>query len=189
MPEKACKMREPVLRGIRNRVFQLLARILPGAKTLRVALNRARGVQIGRNVWIGYDAILETSRPHLIKIEDGVSIGMRVTVVAHFRESQGVRIERDAFIGPGVIILPDVVVGHGAVVTAGSVVTRSIPPMTLAQGNPAIPVARCGVALTADLTLKEFSSRLRPLLTSSSAPKEKRGENSKSTEQLEGERL
>jgi acetyltransferase-like isoleucine patch superfamily enzyme len=164
-------MKEPVLRGVTNRVFQLLARVLPGARTLRVALNRARGVQIGRNVWIGYDAILETSRPNLIKIEDGVSIGMRVTIVAHFRESQGVRIERDAFIGPGVIILPDVVVGHGAVVTAGSVLTRSIPPMTLAQGNPAVAVARCGIPLTADLTLKEFSSRLRPLLLQATASK------------------
>src|SRR5712692_4297424 len=98
-------MKERLLRGLGNRFFQLLARILPGAKTLRVMLHRARGVRIGDRVWIGYDVILETSRPYLITIEDGVSLSMRVTVVAHFRESQGVRIERDAFVGPGTIIL------------------------------------------------------------------------------------
>jgi acetyltransferase-like isoleucine patch superfamily enzyme len=154
---------ESLLRGVANRVLQHLARIGPGARTLRVFLHRARGVQIGKGVWIGYDVILETSRPHLITIEDDTSIGMRATVIAHFRESQGVKIERDAFVGPGVIILPDVVIGRGAVVTAGSVVTRSVPPMTVVQGNPAVPVAKCGVPLGTGVTVKEFSRRLKPL--------------------------
>jgi serine acetyltransferase len=155
-------MEHPV-RGLSNRVLQHLARILPGAQTLRIFLHRARGVKIGKGVWIGYDVILETSRPNLITIEDGSSIGMRVTVVAHFRESQGVKIEQDAFIGPGVIILPDVVIGRGAVVTAGSVVTKSVPPMTVVQGNPAVPVAKCGVPLGMGVSLKDFSRRLKPL--------------------------
>jgi len=156
-------MTENPLRGLSNRVLQHLARILPGATTLRVSLHRARGVHIGKGVWIGYDVILDTSRPHLITIEDGASVGVRVTVIAHFRESQGVKIEQDAFIGPGVIILPDVVVGRGAVVTAGSVVTKSVPPMTVVQGNPAVPVARCGIPLVVGVKLKEFSRRLRPV--------------------------
>ena len=72
-------------------------------------------------------------------------------------------IEEDAFIGPGVIILPNVVIGRGAVVTAGSVVTRSVKPMTVVQGNPAVPIAECGVPLRAGLSVKEFSANLRPL--------------------------
>jgi acetyltransferase-like isoleucine patch superfamily enzyme len=156
-------MKERFLRGFANRILQHLARILPGARTLRVALHRARGVKIGKNVWVGYDVILDTSRPFLITLEDGCVLSMRVTVVAHFRGSTGVKIERDAFIGPGAIILPNVVVGHGSVVTAGSVVTRSVSPMTVVQGNPAVPVARCEVPLGPDISLKDFSSRLRPL--------------------------
>lgn len=156
-------MPESLLRGLKNRLLQHLARIGPGARTLRIFLHRARGVQIGQGVWIGYDVILETSRPNLITIEDGSSIGMRVTVVAHFRESHGVTIEQDAFIGPGVIILPDVVIGQGAVVTAGSVVTKSVPPMTVVQGNPAVPVAKCGIPLGPGVTVKEFSRQLKPL--------------------------
>ena len=156
-------MRESALRGFKNRVLQHLARFLPGARSLRVALHRARGVRIGKNVWIGYDVVLETSRPYLITIEEGTTINMRVSIIAHFKESMGVKIERDAFIGPGVIILPNLVVGQGAVVTAGSVVTRSVPPMTVVQGNPAVPVARCGTPLGADVSLKEFTRRLKPL--------------------------
>jgi acetyltransferase-like isoleucine patch superfamily enzyme len=144
---------------------------MPGAQTLRVSLHRARGVHIGRGVWIGYDVILDTSRPHLITIEDGCSIGMRVTVIAHFRETQGVKIERDAFVGPGVIILPNVVVGQGAVITAGSVVTQSVPPMTVVQGNPAVPVATCGIPLGKDISVKEFSRRLKPLVSRVPSPK------------------
>lgn len=156
-------MQESVIRGIGNRVLQHLARILPGAQTLRVSLHRLRGVHIGKNVWIGYDVILETSRPHLITIQDRASLSMRVTVIAHFRETQGVKIEEDAFIGPGAIILPNVVIGRGAVVTAGSVVTRSVCAMTVVQGNPAVPVAECGILLEPETTLKEFSRCLKPL--------------------------
>ena len=155
-------MKEGLLRGFVNRLLQHLARSLPGARTVRVALHRARGVQIGKNVWIGYDVILDTSRPYLISIEEGSSIGMRVTVIAHFRELTGVKVERDAFVGPGAIVLPGVVVGRGAVVTAGSVVTRSVPPMTVVQGNPAVPVASCGAPLGPDVTMKEFARHLKP---------------------------
>jgi acetyltransferase-like isoleucine patch superfamily enzyme len=156
-------VKENLFRGVCNRILQHLARIMPGARSLRVALHRARGVKIGKDVWIGYDVVLDTSRPHLITIEDRASLSMRVTVIAHFRETQGVKIEQDAFVGPGAIILPNVTIGRGAVVTAGSVVTQSVPPMTLVQGNPAVAIAKCGSVLSMDVTLKEFSMRLRPL--------------------------
>lgn len=156
-------MKESIFRGLINRWFQLLARLLPGGETLRVWLHRARGVHVGKDVFISQDVILETGYPHLIAIEDRAWIGVRVTVIAHMRELKGVRIECDAFIGPGATILPNVTIGHGALVTAGSVVTRSVPPMTVVQGNPAVPVATCGVPLTTTTSMKEFSRRLKPV--------------------------
>jgi len=165
-------MIEPVFRGLINRALQLLARITPGGQT-RVLLHRARGVHIGEDVFISQDVILETAFPNLITIEDRACLGTRVIVIAHMREqSKGVKIESDVFVGPGAIILPDVTIGHGAVVTAGSVVTRSVPPMTMVQGNPAVPAARCGIPLSPDTTIKEFSRRLKPLATRVADPKQ-----------------
>ena len=116
--------------------------------------------------------ILETACPDLITIEDRAWIGIRTIVIAHFRElNEGVKIESDAFVGPGVIVLPNVVIGRGAVVAAGSVVTRSVSPMTVVQGNPAVPVARCGVPLRPDVTQKEFSRQLRPVVVRATGSK------------------
>jgi len=154
---------EGILRGTLDRILQILARTLPGARSLRVLLHRARGVKIGKGVWIGYDVVLDTARPELIVIEDGVAISMRALVIAHFKEQRGVRIEREAFIGPGAIILPGISIGRGAVVKAGSVVSQSVPPMTVVQGNPAVPVARCGIPFRQDVSLKLFSRHLQPL--------------------------
>jgi hypothetical protein len=44
------EVKENLWSGIRNRVCQHLARILPGARTLRISLHRWRGVNIGKNV-------------------------------------------------------------------------------------------------------------------------------------------
>src|SRR5262249_6309162 len=152
---------------------QGVARSAPGAKSVRVCFHRWRGVKIGKGVRIGLDVIFETAYPQWIWIGDRVQIGIRTLVLAHIHglppkvdELQGyvsVRIEDDANIGPGVTILPHVTIGHGAVITAGSVVTRSVPPLTLVQGNPARPIASCQVPLRWDVTLKEFYRGLRPI--------------------------
>jgi acetyltransferase-like isoleucine patch superfamily enzyme len=154
---------ERFLPGLKNRILQALARHAPGATSWRVWLNRWRGVHIGENVWIGYDAIIETSRPDLVTIRDRATIQIRATIIAHFREQLGVVIEEDATIGPGTIILPNVTIGRGSVVTAGSVVTKSVPPKTMVQGNPARPIATVEIPLRMDVSLKQFGKGLRPI--------------------------
>ena len=166
---------EKLLQGVRNRILQGLARIAPGATTTRVLLNRWRGVKIGKDVWIGYDTIIETSCPHLVTICDRAQIGIRVTIMAHNREQQGVLIEEDAALGTGVIVLPNVTIGRGAIVTAGSVVTKSVPPKTMVQGNPARPIARVEVPLGLDVSVKEFAKGLRSIAPAT--PKNRPSEN------------
>lgn len=51
--------------------------------------------------------------------------------------SKPIIIEDNVWIGGGSIILPGVTIGNGAVVGAGSVVTRDVPAGTLVYGNPA----------------------------------------------------
>jgi acetyltransferase-like isoleucine patch superfamily enzyme len=162
-------MRPTPLKGAKKRVLQVVALYAPGGLSLRPWLHRRRGVTIGAGAWIGTDALIETSKPELVFIGRGASIGIRASIIAHFNESPdpghrySVRIEDEAFIGPGAIILPHVTVGRGAVVTAGSVVTRSVPPLTVVQGNPAKPVARTRVPLTDDLPIRDFFRQLEPL--------------------------
>jgi len=47
-----------------------------------------------------------------------------------------IRIGKRCWLGAGVIVLPGVCIGDGAVIGAGSVVTRDIPPDSLAMGTP-----------------------------------------------------
>jgi heptaprenylglycerol acetyltransferase len=158
------------IRQVKDRILQLIALHVPGAKSVRVRLHRWRGVKIGQGVWIGYQVLLDTSCPHLISIGNNVIISVRATLISHFRGPQGISIEEDAFIGPGAIILPNVTIGRGAVVTAGSVVSSSVRPMTVVQGNPARPIATCGVTLGEKTTMEQFLCSLRPL-SRETAPK------------------
>jgi len=159
---------EPFFLGLKNRFLQMLARHMPGARSWRVWLNRWRGAKIGKDVWIGYDAIIETSWPQLVTIQDRATIQIRATIIAHFREQRGVVIEEDATVGPGAIVLPNVTIGKGAIVAAGSVVTKSVPARTVVQGNPARPVAMVDLPLRLDVSLKDFSKHLRPIRTEQS---------------------
>ena len=52
---------------------------------------------------------------------------------------KNVRIEDNVWLGQDVIILGGVTIGEGAVVQAGSVVCKDIPPLAVAGGHPAVP--------------------------------------------------
>ena len=56
-------------------------------------------------------------------------------------ENRPVTVEDDVWIGTGSIILSGVTVGKGAVIGAGSVVTRDVPPCEIWAGNPARKIA------------------------------------------------
>ena len=162
------------IKGLFIRSLQYFALYVPGASSVRPFLHRLRGVHIGENCFIGTDVIIETEHPEKIFIDSNVAISIRTTFIAHFRGGLGIdefekdkysiKVEKNVFIGPGCIILPHVTIGEGSVISAGSVVTASVPPKTLVQGNPAKPVATCGVPLYPDsYSYADFIKNLKPI--------------------------
>ncbi len=143
------------LRFLYNWILQSLARASPHPE-LTVILQRARGAKIGKHVFIGPGVNIDDLYPHLINIEDYVSIGMRTMIFAHSnptcsaeikrkyypRKVAPTTIKRGAWIPPGCIILAGVTIGENSVIGAGSVITRDVEPYTVVAGNPASLVKR-----------------------------------------------
>jgi acetyltransferase-like isoleucine patch superfamily enzyme len=82
----------------------------------------------------------------VIILEDNVVLGPGVVIFSSTHDynflalpdiSAPVKICRYVWVGGKSIILPGVVIGEGAVIGAGSVVTKDIPPYCVAVGNPA----------------------------------------------------
>jgi acetyltransferase-like isoleucine patch superfamily enzyme len=109
---------------------------------------RAAGISIGRDCRIL--SPIATSEPWLVSIGDRVTITGGVTFATHDGSGYHVRDERgrryryaritignDVFVGQNTVILPGVRIGDGAIVGAGSVLTRSVPARTVVAGNPA----------------------------------------------------
>ncbi len=84
------------------------------------------GIEIGEEALIGAGCLLCDSDMHEVPLGSAKPIAMAP-----------IRIGARAFIGARCIILKGVTIGEGAVVGAGSVVTRDIPPNSIARGNPA----------------------------------------------------
>jgi acetyltransferase-like isoleucine patch superfamily enzyme len=59
-------------------------------------------------------------------------------------KAQGLKIEDDVWFGAGAIVLDGVTIGRGAVIGAGAVVTKDIPPYSVAVGVPARVIKKRG---------------------------------------------
>ena len=106
-------------------------------------------ITIGKDCDIGWDVVIDISGG--VNIGDRVQVGRRTMIYTHDHEIKHVDwkerkitvyypldIEDDVFIGLGCIILPKVgKIGKGALIGAGSVVTKEVPAMETWAGNPA----------------------------------------------------
>jgi acetyltransferase-like isoleucine patch superfamily enzyme len=75
-----------------------------------------------------------------------------------------------AQVGVNVTILPYVTIGASAIIGAGSVVTRDIPPGTIAYGNPAVPTRRVDELADVETRLRAAHAARVAASHSSSAP-------------------
>lgn len=102
---------------------------------------------LGSDVWVSYGTFIEYAF-----IEDHVLIGQHAVLLAgknHHNisrvdipikhqgnpEKEPITVGRGAWIGANATVMADV--GHDAIVGAGSVVTKRVPPFAIVAGNPA----------------------------------------------------
>jgi galactoside O-acetyltransferase len=108
-------------------------------------------IEIGNRVGMNSGTLVDAADFGVITIGNDVLLGPNVVIRAsnhRYKERavpinlQGhnagkILIQDDVWIGAGCVILPDVTIGKGAVVGAGAVVTKDVPPYALAGGVPA----------------------------------------------------
>jgi len=141
---------------VKQKVLNMIARVTLH-RGLRIWLYRQMGVNIGQDCVVEMYCYMDDQFPELIFLEDHSGPSRHVIIICHddvgaksdysdagepgFATRHGfvapVRLKSYSGIGAGSILLPGVTVHEGAVVGAGSVVTKDVAPHTLAGGVPA----------------------------------------------------
>ena len=124
---------------------------------------RARGMHIGKDVWLPATTVIDVEHCFLISIGDHCGFGGQCLILAHDAQMDEfldagrvgrVIIHESCHIGSRTIILPGVEIGPRTIVGAGSIVSRSLPPDSVCVGSPAKVVG----------TLSEYLDRHRAKL-------------------------
>jgi acetyltransferase-like isoleucine patch superfamily enzyme len=130
-----------------RKIFYLLSGLdMPFDSNIYMGANffNPSGITIGHDSLIGANCFLDGRAP--LKIGNHTSLASDILIYndehnindPKYGNSFGpVTIGDYVFIGPRVIILPDVTIGNGAVVAAGAVVTKNIPQFEVWGGIPA----------------------------------------------------
>lgn len=111
------------------------------------------GAIINGQVNIGHDVYFDAINAHYITIDEGAWITSRCILLCHKRNLNNYKVDDDVnklpyikapihickgvHVGMGTIIMPGVTIGEGAIIGAGALVTKDIPPYSLAVGIPA----------------------------------------------------
>jgi acetyltransferase-like isoleucine patch superfamily enzyme len=111
-------------------------------------------ISVGNHVNLGYKTIILAAKSKVVignKVMFGPEViivggGHNTSVIGRFmfdvhekrpQDDLGVIIEDDVWVGGRVVILRGVKVGRGAIIAAGSIVTKDVPPYGVVGGNPA----------------------------------------------------
>jgi acetyltransferase-like isoleucine patch superfamily enzyme len=97
----------------------------------------AKSISIGNRVLIGNNCSFYDNDAHPINVQR-----RKQREPIEEESIKSIIIEDDAWIGFNSIILKGVTIGKGSIVSAGSVVRKSVPPFTIVAGNPARPTLK-----------------------------------------------
>lgn len=101
----------------------------------------AASIVMGDRVLVAHSANIFDNLTHPLKASERHQQARQILTEGHPREvslgEQPVTIHDDAWIGAGAFVLRGVTLGQGAIVAAGAVVTKDVPPFSIVAGNPA----------------------------------------------------
>ena len=123
------------------------------AETKRPKYWKKCGVDTTGNFKVGYGVYFDAGNAAHIHIEDGVWIAAQCLFLCHRRvldnysvgddynhlpyKIEDIHLKKGCCIGMRSIVMPGVTIGEGAIIGAGSLVTKDVPPYSVAVGNPA----------------------------------------------------
>jgi acetyltransferase-like isoleucine patch superfamily enzyme len=148
-----------LFRGIKNRIFRYFLKFSFKSIGKNVKFNNEdtftyKNISLGNDVYIAPGAFFLSSDSEIF-IGNKVLFGPNVTIITgdHPIDLRGkyiydihekqpgedlpVVIEDDVWIGTGAVILKGVTIKRGAIVAAGAIVTKDVPPYAIAGGIPA----------------------------------------------------
>jgi acetyltransferase-like isoleucine patch superfamily enzyme len=112
---------------------------------MRLRLYTRGQLEIGQHTVIDRDCTLDARGK--LKIGNNVNLAPEVMVLTAYHDPdaedtfpaihKSVIIEDHVWIATRAMILPGVTIGRGAIVAAGAIVTKDVPPQTIVGGNPA----------------------------------------------------
>jgi acetyltransferase-like isoleucine patch superfamily enzyme len=111
------------------------------SERLKNVLYRLTGMRVGKGCSFGLCAMVDIFFPHLITVGKNCIFGYDSVLLAHeFLQNElrtgPVMIGDGVTIGTKSTVLPGVVIGDGAVISAMSLVNKDIPPYTIVGGVP-----------------------------------------------------
>lgn len=111
------------------------------------------GAKIGKGCYIGYGIYLDVASMKRLTMGNNSAIAAECLLLLHKRDMekfhQGdlilktpmkeafIKIEDNVHIGMRTIIMPGVTIGEGSIIGTGSLLTKDIPPYSIAAGTPA----------------------------------------------------
>lgn len=118
-----------------------LARVAPSFRLKNWMYRTFLRAKVHPHAAVGLEVTFDVFFPHLITIEEDAIVGFRTTLLCHeyaadFYRVGPVVIKKRATIGANSTLLPGVIVGEGATVSAMSLVNRDIPAGELWGGVP-----------------------------------------------------
>lgn len=119
----------------------------------RPRILRKLGCTVGKDVFIGDYVRIDLSHPDMITIDDHAHIASGTRLLCHQRDMSDycvgddyaklgyiikpIHLCKGSLVGMDSFVMPGVTIGEGAIVGAGSLVTKDVPAWTMATGRPA----------------------------------------------------